>query len=108
VRFPLFSRSGHCPTSSRRSHYASILIVDLLAGRLTPFCNNAGRNLPTVPLEDVPLVDLQSIVNVDLVAPLFCTRRFCQDPNHANFSRQGTLVAGAMVLSSDDPSAVRL
>lgn len=37
-------------------------------GRLDLLFNNAGRGLPAVPLQDVPLDDFQSIVAINLVA----------------------------------------
>ncbi|GAA5856687.1 hypothetical protein JCM8547_005930 [Rhodosporidiobolus lusitaniae] len=44
-------------------------------GRLDFLFNNAGRNVAPVPLEDVPLADFSSIVQVNLVAPFLCTQQ---------------------------------
>ncbi|GAA6029063.1 hypothetical protein JCM8097_001575 [Rhodosporidiobolus ruineniae] len=43
-------------------------------GRLDVLFNNAGRGLPAVPLEDIPLADFQSIVAINTIAPFLCTQ----------------------------------
>ncbi len=44
-------------------------------GRLDLLFNNAGMNVPTVPIEELSVEDWQSIVNVNLTGPFLCTRQ---------------------------------
>ncbi|GAA6005169.1 SDR family oxidoreductase [Rhodotorula paludigena] len=69
-------------------------------GRLDLLFNNAGRNVKPVPLEDVPLEDLNSIVAVNLVAPFLCTqhafRIMCdQSPRGGRIVNNGSISAHA-------------
>ncbi|GAA5891369.1 hypothetical protein JCM8208_002604 [Rhodotorula glutinis] len=69
-------------------------------GRLDLLFNNAGRGLPAVPLEDVPLADFQSIVAINLVAPFLCTQHAFrimrdQQPQGGRIINNGSISAHA-------------
>ncbi|TNY23276.1 short-chain dehydrogenase/reductase SDR [Rhodotorula diobovata] len=69
-------------------------------GRLDLLFNNAGRGLPAVPLQDVPLDDFQSIVAINLVAPFLCTQHAFrimrdQSPQGGRIINNGSISAHA-------------
>ena len=60
--------------------------------------NNAGRALPPVPLEDVPLADWQAVVDVNLTAMFLCTQAAFrvmkqQDPRGGRIINNGSISA---------------
>jgi NAD(P)-dependent dehydrogenase (short-subunit alcohol dehydrogenase family) len=56
-------------------------VADLFAvirrtyGRIDLLVNNAGRNAPAVPLEDLGLADWQAVVDVNLTGTFLCTQQ---------------------------------
>jgi NAD(P)-dependent dehydrogenase (short-subunit alcohol dehydrogenase family) len=44
-------------------------------GRLDVLFNNAGVNVPNIPIEDLPVAQWQSVVDTNLTGPFLCTQQ---------------------------------
>lgn len=67
-------------------------------GRVDMVFNNAGINVPQVPIEDLPLEAFQSVLTVNLVGPFLCTREAvrafkAQSPQGGRVINNGSLSA---------------
>ncbi|HEY8457281.1 MAG TPA: SDR family oxidoreductase [Actinopolymorphaceae bacterium] len=68
---------GHAVPTDVTDPQAVAALFDVIRreyGRLDLLFNNAGRNAPAVPLEDLSLADWQAVVDTNLTAAFLCTK----------------------------------
>ena len=68
---------GHAGPTDVTDPQAVAALFDVIRreyGRLDLLFNNAGRNAPAVPLEDLSLADWQAVVDTNLTAAFLCTK----------------------------------
>jgi NAD(P)-dependent dehydrogenase (short-subunit alcohol dehydrogenase family) len=69
-------------------------------GRLDLLFNNAGINVPTVPLDELSVADLRSIIDVNLIGTMLCARAAmrimkAQSPQGGRIINNGSISAYA-------------
>ena len=67
-------------------------------GRLDVLFNNAGYNAPALPLEDLPLDELQAVLDINILGAMLCAREAmrvmkAQDPIGGRIINTGSLSA---------------
>ena len=69
-------------------------------GRLDLLFNNAGTGAPAVPIEDLPIEKLKSVLDINLLGPFLCTQEAIrimksQDPQGGRIINNGSISAHA-------------
>ena len=69
-------------------------------GRLDLLFNNAGTGAPAVPIEDLPVEKLKSVLDINLLGPFLCTQEAIrimksQDPQGGRIINNGSISAHA-------------
>ena len=69
-------------------------------GRLDLLFNNAGTGAPAVPLEDLPIEELKSVLDINLLGPFLCTQEAIrimksQQPQGGRIINNGSISAHA-------------
>ena len=69
-------------------------------GRLDLLFNNAGTNAPATPLEDLPIAQLRSVIETNLLGPFLCTQHAIrmmksQSPQGGRIINNGSISAHA-------------